>query len=256
MSHPLLLLVLSIVLIAIAVGGAWPVLHASASPGRVARLARIGDPFATGVFLGAGLVHLLPDAAQGFGKDVASGYPFAFLIAGIVMIGLGWIESSASAAAETASEKTRDRHGGRAMGPLVAAVALSIHSLLAGASLGVGETDAAILVTFLALVLHKGAASFALARLLSGGGLSRGAILATMAIFIAALPVGVLLGDVVAHVAGDTAWLVPAILALGAGTFLHFGTVHHHFDRDAGPLETRWPTAAGFALMALAAIFG
>ena len=94
MPHILLLTLLSVVMILVAIAGAWPSFHKGGRD-RMAKLEEIGDPLAVGVFLGAGLIHLLPDAAAGL--DVgSSGYPWAFMLAGAMMLLLGWIEARAS----------------------------------------------------------------------------------------------------------------------------------------------------------------
>ena len=183
---------------------------------------------------------MLPKAAQGFAQANA-GFAPPFLIGGTVMILLAWLE----------------RHGsnkGAAVPPLLVVGVLTVHSLLAGASLGAMTGRSAILILFATLIAHKGAASFALAKLLTKSDLGRRRSLALQAIFVIALPVGVVAGA--GALSWDQRWplVVPVILALGGGTFLHFGTVHWHFSGERHGESTGWPTALGFALMAAVAL--
>lgn len=239
MTKPVLLSLLSLALVAVAIGGAWPSFFPRKTG--IARLAHMGDPLAVGIFLGAGLIHLLPHAVAGFAAHGIH-YPWAFALAGAVMLALGWTETCSHSG---------HRHN---ISPLAATIALAFHSLLAGLALGAGDTDAAILVIFIALIAHKGAASFALSRLLIGSSLSRSSALVLMAVFIFALPVGVIMGSIATGTGLFHNLAEPVILALGAGTFLHFGTTHHHFNEEPEALHTSWPTIAGFIFMAVIAI--
>jgi len=51
----------------------------------------IGEAFACGVFLGAGLLHMLGDAANDF-IQLGYHYPFAFLLAGAMFLALLLLE--------------------------------------------------------------------------------------------------------------------------------------------------------------------
>ena len=139
---------------------------------------------------------------------------------------------------------------------IVAVAALSFHSILAGAALGASGTDSAMFVLFLALIVHKVAAAFALARLLDQGPLARWTALSLFCAFAIALPAGVALGLFVSNLNETGGIAVPIMLALSAGTILHFGTVHHHLDGKAQGSRTGLPMLGGFALMAVIAIFG
>lgn len=184
---------------------------------------------------------MLPKAASGFTQHGIH-YPWAFALAGVVMLALGWSEACS--------------HGGHGskISPIAATIALAFHSLLAGLALGAEQTEAAILVLSLALIAHKGAASFALSRVLVGSSLSRSMALTMMGVFIAALPLGVGLGFFASETGQFHGLAEPVILALGAGTFLHFGTTHHHFNEEPRALHTGFSVIAGFALMAVIAI--
>lgn len=248
MTKIVLLTLLCLVLILVAIAGAWPSFRKGGRD-TIGNIAMIGDPLAAGVFLGAGLIHLLPRAVAGFDTS-QSAYSWAFILAGTTMLILGWMDPGEG--------HGDDRENGlrNATPPIVATAALAIHSLLAGSALGAQRTDAAILVLFLALIAHKGSAAFALGRLLTNGSLSRTMAIASMGLFIAALPIGVALGVAITDLNQSDTVLVPIMLALGAGTFLHFATAHHRFEQEAVGFKRNAAVFAGFALMAGISFFG
>ena len=238
MSRELLLLLLSAVLVIVAIVAALPAFRPSAG-WRWAEGKRAGQ-LSAGIFLGVGLLHMMPDAVHGF-VQTGNGFAAPFLIAGSVMILLAWLEG----------------HGGnRGAGvpPLLVVGVLTAHSLLAGASLGAMAGRSAMLILFVTLIAHKGAASFALAKLLSDSDLERRNSVVLQAIFVLALPIGAIAGAEALTLDQEWPLVIPTILALGGGTFLHFGTVHWHFSGERHAESTGWPTALGFALMAAVAL--
>lgn len=80
-----------------------------------------------------------------------------------------------------------------------AATALSVHGFLAGAAPGPTEGRAAKVVLFIALVAHKGAASFSLSSLLAEGSRLRAAAIVVQGFFVLALPVGMVLSAAIFH---------------------------------------------------------
>ncbi len=238
MSRDFLLAAMTTTLVVIAVIAALPSFRGRMRQGN-SKLAAIGDPLASGIFLGAGLVHMLPEAGRAF-SILTIGYPWPYAICGSVALGLDALERLGS------SDK-----GSRSL-PLFAAGVLTIHSLLAGAALGATQDHAAVLLLFLALVAHKGAASFSLARLLAQGSFSRVAAVLTQAIFILALPMGVMLGEVAWHQEQARPLAIPVILTVGAGTFLYFGALHRRSDGRRRPIIA----LSGFVIMAMVAAIG
>lgn len=103
-------------------------------------------------------------------------------------------------------------------GPLLM-LALTVHSILEGMSLGAINPSGATGV-FLAILAHKGVAAFALgiAWLSGGGGLRPYAC--AMAVFASATPIGVAIG-----VAVEGSVIGGIVAALSAGTFLYIGLV-------------------------------
>jgi len=176
----------------------------------------IGESISVGIFLGAGLLHMLPESAHGF-SDLGYEYPFAFLLAGCIFFFLLHLEHLGNKAAEK---------GGANSIVIIATVMLSIHGFLAGAALGLTGSTSLALVIFLAIIGHKWAESFSLSIKINKSNLTRkkGALL--FATFALMTPLGIFAGSI-PHSLIDSQPLIEAILsALAAGTFIYLGTVH------------------------------
>ena len=211
----------------------------------------MGETFAAGVFLAAGLVHMLGDSDSTF---VSAGvdYPFAPMLCGATLMILLWIEQIGHAKAAVSSEQAD-------ILPVTATVMLSIHSLLMGAAFGITTSLSIAIAVFIAVIAHKGAASFALALELSRSGMSLTRQKRLYLVFVAMFPVGVLLGQAVSHLTDSHPLVEASFSAVAAGTFLFFGTLH---GLSHSPMIARCcngkefaSALAGFSLMALVAIW-
>jgi len=210
-----------------------------------------GEAFAAGVFLGAGLIHMLGDAA---GDYTAAGvdYPAPEVIAGGMILLLLWLEHLGS----------RQHEGpvrGTASIAILATAMLSLHSVLAGAAFGAMADSANGLIVFVAILAHKWAAAFALAVKLRSADMARTTGIICFAVFVLLFPIGVAFGDFASGLEGAHALLAPTLVSLAAGTFLYLGTLH---GLSNGTLVARCCNAAefvlvvaGFALMAVVAIW-
>lgn len=215
-----------------------------------------GEAFAAGIFLGAGLIHMLGDADGGFTQAGAS-YPYAPMICGAVVLALLWLEHLGNQLATAGGGGGKDEN--KAVVPIMAAVMLSVHSFLTGAAFGVTSSIAVTIVIFLAVLAHKGAASFALALELTRGGFSRGRVWLIFAIFVAMFPLGAAAGQGIESLSGSHPFIEPVFGALAAGTFLFLGTLH---GLASSPMIVRCcnrreftGAVAGYVLMALVAIW-
>ena len=233
-----LIAALTAVLLGVTLLSGLPVL---ARPGRhrAGGIAAAAEPLASGVFLGAGLVHMLPEAAEGFAAaGLGAQWPFA--ACGAVLLALAGSGRSGEASPAEASGRVP---------ALITTGVLCVHSVLAGASFGVGGGGAAVVALFLALVAHKGAASFALAVVLDRSPIAPGRTIGLFITFAACLPLGVVVGQAAIGEAPAVPLLVPVIQALGAGTFLHLATSHGCSRQGTGIVSATLAGAAGFALM-------
>jgi zinc transporter ZupT len=175
----------------------------------------IGEAFACGVFLGAGLLHMLGDAANDF-IQLGYHYPFAFLLAGTTFLALLLLEHVSQEFYQHRGEHSKSF-------AIIAVLMLAIHSFLEGAALGLSE-NVALVVILVAIVAHKWAASFAIAMQLNKSSMNLIGALLWFALFAIMTPVGVLFGSLLTPETHSL--LVPIFTSLAAGTFIYLGTLH------------------------------
>lgn len=189
----------------------------------------LGETLATGVFLGAGLLHMLPDAALHF---TAAGYhyPFAFLIAGALFLMFLWFEHLGQALYHPAHTDHHAHHHAPPIGhpafALLAWVMLSIHSFILGAALGINNNESMILMLFFAIIAHKWAESFALAVQLNQTTLHATLRYVLFISFALMTPAGIFFGWYFEQDAHTYTLAAPILMAASAGTFLYLGTLH------------------------------
>lgn len=254
MTLALFKVVLAIIVLLVAViGGLWPFLrkaHYLAGNALTELEFPIGESVASGIFLGAGLLHMLPDAAQDFTR-AGYDYPFTFLIAGISFLLLLSLEHI------SVSLKHRSTHLSSIA--LLTVVILSIHSLLEGAAVGLAASFATTLIIFIAIIAHKGAASFALSINLNRSQLSLTNRIIAFSIFALMTPIGIFGGDWFLAITQHNTLLTPIFTSLAAGTFLYIGTLHglEHASliRHCCNMKGFFFMLAGFIVMAIVAIW-
>jgi solute carrier family 39 (zinc transporter), member 1/2/3 len=216
-----------------------------------------GEGFSAGIFLGASLLHMLPDAIHHLQMQISTWeYPVASLLCAAGFLVLYLIEKIGHACLH---KKNDDQLTASAMTYLLLII-LSIHSLLVGLSIGFEMHQAAAIIIVLAIFIHKASAGFALGVSMRRSQLTFMAIILMASIFALATPVGVLIG------VGSVLWWhfhVSALAeglfdALAAGTFLFMAM---HFTQTSGPvsLKTRLISICmliiGFIIMAILALF-
>jgi len=178
----------------------------------------IGEALACGVFLGAGLIHMLGDAEQGF-IHAGIHYPLAFVICGGAFLGLLLLE-------HIGTELNHHRSSQSPAIAILTVIMLSIHALLAGTALGLSQDFAAMLLVLFAILAHKWAESFSLSVQINKTELSFGSSLVMFGLFSIMTPCGILLGNSIIAVSNFHPLLEPIFSALAAGTFLYIGTLH------------------------------
>ena len=168
----------------------------------------IGNCFAGGVFIGAGLLHTLADSQSLFATLMPEvDFPIWGAIAAIAILILMWIDYALSAT------EARTRASGYTL-----FIVLSLHSLLAGMALGVEAHPVQATAILLAILAHKGSAAFALGLRTDTRGYWR-----RMLAFSVMTPLGVGIGSVlVLTLQNGSEALFEAIFdAVAAGTFLY-----------------------------------
>ena len=276
------------------IGGAAPVALRNSRSKKRDRFLSLGSLFGAGVFLSAGFVHLLGDAAG----DLDDGYPWAMLVSSSTLILTMLIEkvvlsllqteqhpfpveqstnpALSFARNEEEAEEAEEAEGaeevssidvshsvglqGDSFTAVVMFAALSFHSFLAGLSLGADPEGTAV---FIAIMAHKGFAAFALGTNFvrarawkSNEPIPSKTILAWMIIFSLVTPVGVLIGTAVQE--ADESVATAVITAAAAGTFIYVALAEvaiPELERPGNPLEKTACVVAGYSLMSLLAIW-
>lgn len=178
----------------------------------------IGETLATGVFLGAALLHMLPESVILF-DDMGYHYPFAYLIMGGVFLFFLWFEHLGT---ELYSHEQKN-HPAFA---ILAWVMFSVHSLMLGAALGLSSNNSMVIMLFLAIITHKWAESFAMAVQLRKSSLLSWQAWTLFLSFAFMTSLGIFLGWFFNHSMTTDSLFDPIMMAASAGTFLYLGTLH------------------------------
>ena len=181
----------------------------------------LGEAFASGIFLGVAFFHMLPEARVTFQHFFGnSHYPLAEFICVGGFIFLLFLERLSLASPFI--------QPGTAI-PYVLAIMLIIHSLIEGTALGINTTFSETLMLFIAIIAHKGSASFALCVTLMRYHFSLRHILFVMTFFSLMTPLGIGVGTgMTFFLQSETGQIIAAIFnAFAAGTFLYMSTLHH-----------------------------
>jgi zinc transporter 1/2/3 len=219
----------------------------------------LGNAFAGGVFLGAGLIHMLPDAQAGFRALTGSDYPWFALVccAGFllilflekVLVHHGHSHEGMAAQADDLS-----------VSPYVLMVVLSLHSVITGIALGTEGRIVQAAVILIAVTAHKGTAAFALAVSLLRNSATLRRLAGLVGLFSLMTPLGILLGmGFMKVLSGPAEQMFEAGFdGLAAGTFLYVALLDilekEFADPLHRPLKFAW-VFAGLAVMAIVAIW-
>ena len=179
----------------------------------------VGNSFAGGIFLGVGLLHMLPDGLLLLSG--ASKYPLALLLCGISLGVLLFLEKVLFIQHELHDLDRINRSS--SMYPYLLAVVLSIHSFIAGVALGIETTIFATIVIFIAIIAHKGSAALALGISMRKAGFMKPLHLKVVALFTIMTPSGIIIGSILSNIFSDSISreLEGVFDSLAAGTFLY-----------------------------------
>ncbi len=186
-----------------------------------------GETFASGVFLALSLTMLLPASSHIFRQTLPDlDYPVASVIAIVAFLVLLALEHLTSHVV-AADLSTADGSKIPATVPLIATAMIAVPSFFLGTALGISDTAMQAALVFVAIILHKGTAAFALALSMVRSTLSHRQAWVLFTLFAFVTPMGMVVGGLVQDDVTGTAVLAKATaLALGAGTFLYMGTLH------------------------------
>ncbi|MCH2134635.1 MAG: ZIP family metal transporter [Phycisphaerales bacterium] len=192
-----------------------------------------GNSFAGGVLLAAGLIHLLADANDGFASAYPDlDYPAAFAVATLAFLLVLGLERVIPRAMEAGSDGDSPEAAallgagqGGGLTPYLLLVTLSIHSLIAGVTLGI-STAAGAGVLLIAIMAHKGAAGFALGSTFRDAQVPPRTRIPALLVFVGSTPLGVILGGAAIDAFGPGSGQAEAwFKAVAAGTFLYIATL-------------------------------
>ncbi|MDA8562027.1 ZIP family metal transporter [Gammaproteobacteria bacterium] len=187
------------------------------------------DAFASGIFLGAALFHMLPDAISVFSSTLSNiTYPIAESFCAFGFLLLLFLER--------ASKCLPGKKNNTNALPYMITIILVIHSLIEGTVLGINSTLETASIIFLAIIIHKGSESFALAVILNPTKLTLKSIIIIVSLFSLMTPLGVFIGAILSSNTElrSTQLVTASFNAFAAGTFLYMSTLHHinHHEKE------------------------
>lgn len=188
-----------------------------------------GEAFASGVFLALSLLMMLPSAFSVFRQALPSvEYPVSSIIAVSAFLILLAIEHQTGQVVHEQDTRPVPPEAGLAPAiiPLLLTGMIAAPSFFLGMALGVSDGTQAKLI-FIAIILHKGTAGFALAMNMVRSTLTQRQAALLLLTFAIMTPAGLVLGGVTKEL--QPGWLPvfkACVLSLGAGTFLYMGTLH------------------------------
>ena len=179
------------------------------------------DAFARGIFLGAGLVHLLPEAIEQLEKIYA--HDSHFIVSSICAFTfaiLMWFEKGLFRFVPHAENTS--------LVPIFVVLTLSFHSIIEGYALGIEKTITGTTIIFLAIIAHKGSAAMALSLKLCVTTLAKKLCILLFLFFALMTPFGIIAGIVTTmYINSYINFIVEALAdAIAAGTFLYIATLH------------------------------
>ena len=208
------------------------------------------ESLAAGVFLGAGLLHMLNNANLTF-RQADIEYPMGLLLAGASFLLLLLLEHI--------GRSIYEEEGFGNGFAFLAVCMLSIHSYLTGVALGLTHSISMTVIIFIAVVTHKWAESFSLALQLSRSYFLQITQIILFVIFALMLPLGVFSSIFLTQYLVLPPLFSAAANALAAGTFLYLGTLHGLeravLIKQCCHLRAFLFVIFGFTLMAMVAIW-
>ncbi|MBQ72056.1 MAG: hypothetical protein CMJ67_04030 [Planctomycetaceae bacterium] len=234
--------------------------------GPTKKLITYGNSFAGGVLLAAGLIHLLGDANEGFTTAYPDlDYPAAYALATLsflLVLGLERVIPTASKSDrpgdDPESAALLAAGSGSGLAPYLLLLTLSIHSLIAGLTLGISSAAGAG-VLLVAILAHKGAAGFALGSTFREAKVPMRTRFPALMVFVGSTPLGVLLGGAAADMLGAGSAAEAWFKAIAAGTFLYIATLdivrEEFFPGGTNRLRRLAAAFVGAGIMAVVAIW-
>jgi len=236
------------------IGGLLPLKIKQTEKGR--KQMALGNAFAAGIFLGAGIIHLLGHSDEVLNSlDRWNNYPFAYLfaLAGFLLI---YFISNVL----VKEEDLESDIGKRSIAPYLLILVLSVHSIIAGMALGIESHTQASVAIFIAIISHKGTAAFSLGISFRTHGIKLKKYIPLIVFFSLMTPLGILAGNLLGGITShSSSGLFEGIFdGLAAGTFMYIAlreTLWDAFNHPGHSYLKFFTLLAGIAIMALIAIW-
>lgn len=228
----------------------------SAAHGQRGNLFALGNTFAAGVFLGAALIHMLPDASDEFAAAVHTEFPLAGFFASVGFLLILGIEKGVLKGTEAFAADETDRN----LYPYILVIVLSIHAFIAGVALGTESRLGQILIILVAVLAHKSSAAFALTVSMITAQIDPNRRRRLIWLFTFMTPAGIAAGIVIALPFDSTSsrLLIALFDALVAGTFLYIAIMeimNRSFSDHCSTGLKLLSALCGVLLMALLAVW-
>lgn len=225
---------------------------------RYQRILEVGDALADGIFLGAAIFHLFPNALRSliphFGVLMA--YVAALVLVGCGFLLLYFLECFLI-------QREKDTASSIHASAWMLASMLAVHAFIAGAALGISNNVADVSIILIAILAHKGFESFALAVGLHRSWRDSFKTKIILFCFAFVTPLGIVLASLVeSFFYAQTADLITSFFSsFAAGTFLYIGTLHVGHDHFHAQMDARsryskvLATIFGIVIMGVIAIW-
>ncbi|WP_304985471.1 ZIP family metal transporter [Coxiella-like endosymbiont] len=226
-------------------------------------LLSIGDAFADGIFLGAAVFHLFPDAVQGLLNELSA---LSSCVLVIVLMGCGFLLLFSLERSIILQEKQRQIISFKQMCTASAWMLigiLSVHAFIAGAALGISDSISVVSILLIAILAHKAFESFALMIGLHRGIKKEKKIKVILWAFTLVTPFGIIVAAFIeSFLQTQTAAIITSLFsAFAAGSFFYIGTLHaghEHFHPPRDSLKRYQKvlaTSLGIIAMGIVAIW-
>ncbi|WP_100622691.1 ZIP family metal transporter [Candidatus Coxiella mudrowiae] len=207
---------------------------------RYQHLLSMGDAFADGIFLGAAVFHLFPDAVQRLSNKLSalSSYVLVIVLMGCVFLLLFSLERSI-----ILREKQRQIISAEQMCTASAWMLtgiLSAHAFIAGAALGISDSASIVSILLIAILAHKGFESFALMIGLHRGIKKEKKIKVILWAFTFVTLFGIIVAAFIeSFLQTQTAAIITSLFsAFAAGSFFYIGTLHGGYEHFHPPRDS------------------
>ncbi|TAK76327.1 MAG: ZIP family metal transporter [Gammaproteobacteria bacterium] len=213
----------------------------------------LGEALASGIFLGAAFLHMLPDSIRMIGEVAPTlSFPLPEAVCAGAFLFMLFLEQLSEINTALRSKNSI---------PYIVALILIIHALVEGAALGIGETFSEASMIFIAIIAHKGSESFALSVMLLRHKLPVRLIWLMIIFFSFMTPLGISFGTAIdlLALAGNGKLVAALFDAFAAGTFFYISTLHHirfhHHTEDKQSLQEFACLVLGLVAMGIVALW-